>query len=267
MYNNACLIYQDSHLYGPYSAEALRCCEMFTIAMDSHKTGLLATDTEGLIERLPKTPFYLEKGDSKRFEEGACRNSHILGHVYALVEEYKIRMTHESVNRFDFELDPDLQPDDPSLQHGDDSAVCAEWQKHISEYKARRLRLMSNGDSVDNKAAFQKIQTHYCRLFEESVDAMKAKLLPTLQLHCSIPSIYESLREHATFLCRRHVALLIYMVTYLNEKSKDKAARVNFSFCWDICPTELHSVKLEKMLKKNNQDRNDIILATQRSFF
>ena len=125
---------------------------------------------------------------------------------------------------------------------------------------------MANGDSGD-KAAFQRIQDLYRNLFENTVETMQQKLLPTLQLHCKIPSIQDSLRDHAIFLCRRHVALLIYMVTYHNEKVKDKSQKLNFSFCWDICASELHAIKLEKMLKKNNQNRNDIILATQRSFF
>jgi hypothetical protein len=265
IYNNACLLFQDSLTYGPYSTEALRCGELFTIAMDSHKTGLLASDTEGLIERAPKTPFYLEKGDNKRFDERVCMNSRILGHIYVLVEQYKIRPTQESEARVDFELDQDFLPDDPSLEDSDDSKVVCEWQQHLIDYKAKRLRLMANGEGGD-KAAFQRIQDQYRNLFETCVEAMKKRILPTLQLHCKIPSIHDGLHDHAVFLCRRHVALLIYMVTYHNEKIKDKSQKLNFSFCWEICAPELHAIKLEKMLKKNNQDRNDIILATQRSF-
>jgi hypothetical protein len=265
IYNNACLLFQDSLLYGPYSPEALRCGELFTIAMDSHKTGLLASDTEGLNDRAPKTPFYLEKGDNKRFDESVCKKSRILGHIYALVEEYKIRLTQESAVRVDFELDQDFLPDDPSLQDADDSKVVCEWQQHLLDYKAKRLRLMTNGDSGD-KAAFQRIQDLYRNLFEASVETMKQRILPTLQLHCKISSINDGLRDHAIFLCRRHIALLIYMVTYHNEKMKEKAQKLNFSFCWDICASELHAIKLEKMLKKNNQNKNDIILASQRSF-
>ena len=270
IFNNACLVYQDSLLYGPYSTEALRCGEMFSIAMDSHKTGIFVTDSEGLNNKAPKTPFYLEKGENRKFgdpEAHICKNSHVLGHIYALVEEYKKRVTFEYNERLNFELDSDLQPDDPSLQQGDDRALSAEWQNHLLDYKKKRRDVIDLVDNAASKDAYQKIDDYYSDLFERSVEAMKLKLLPTLQLNCIIASINDSLRERAIFLCRRHVALIIYMLTYYNERSKCKTWKLNFSFCWEICAAELHSIKLEKMLKKNNQSVTDLILSTQKSFF
>ena len=272
IFNNACLVYQDSSLYGPYSTEALRCGEMFTIAMDSHKTGIFVTDSEGLNNKAPKTPFYLEKGEIRKFgdsEVHLCKNSHILGHIYALVEEYKKRVTFEYSERLDFELDSDLQVDDPSLQQGDDGALSAEWQNHLLDYKKKRQNVIELVDNAASNAAFQKIDDHYSDLFERSVESMKLKLLPTLHLNCSIASINDSLRVRAIFLFRQHVARIIYMITYHNERSKcrTKTWKLNFSFCWGICAAELHSIKLEKMLKKNNQCVTDLILSTQKSFF
>lgn len=270
IFNNACLVYQDSYMYGPYSTEALRCGEMFSIAMDSHKTGILVTDSEGLNNKVPKTPFYLEKGDNRKFgdrEALLCKTSHILGHIYALVEEYKKKVILEYTERFDVELDPDLQLDDPSLQQGDDRALLAEWQIYLIEYKRKRQNVMEIVDAGASKDAYQRICDHYKDLFQRSVESMKLKLLPTLQLNCSIASINDSLREHAIFLCRRHVALIIYMATYWKEREKSKTWKPNFSFCWEICAPELHAIKFQKMLKKNNQSVTDLILSTQKSFF
>ena len=268
IFNNACLVYQDSYMYGPYSTEALRCGEMFSIAMDSHKTGILVTDSEGLNNKVPKTPFYLEKGDSRKFgdrEVLLCKTSHILGHIYALVEEHKKKVTLEYTERLDFELDPDLQLDDPSLQQGDDRALSAEWQIYLLEYKRKRQQVIEFEDAGASKDAFKRIDDHYKNLFKRSVESMKLKLLPTIQLNCSIASINDSLRERAIFLCRRHVALIVYMVTYCNERCK--TWKPNFSFCWEICAPELHAIKLQKMLEKNNQSVTDLILSTQKSFF
>jgi hypothetical protein len=277
MYNNICEVYQDSVKYGPYSYEALKCAEFFSIAMDSHKTGIFVKDSTSVLKSAPPVPFYLDKSNKyPHFDRDICSRSLVLGHVYAKVEEYIVQVKEASARKFPVKLDPDIQVDDFN-----EGGYLVEWTQHFTRYKEQMMQVMvgkklsTNGDREKEKeryddetrAAFEVIESDYKKLYEESVNNMASKMLPNVSFNCGIKYMENNMKEFVVLQCRRHIAVIIYVATYMFEAGKGEDVKPSLSFCWQICAPELHAIKLESMLKKNSQDKTDFILDTQKCFF
>ena len=280
MYNNICEVYQDNFKYGPYSYEALKCAEFFSIAMDSHKTGIFVKDSTNVLKSAPPVPFYLDKSNKyPHFNRELCNESFVLGHVYAKVEEYIIQVKEASARKFPVKLDPDIRVDD-----FDDGGYLAEWTRHFARYKDQMMRVVvakksstassnmsTNTDKErheeEARAAFEAIESENKKLFEESVANMATNMQRGMRFDCCVEYIANNAKDFIVLQCRRHIAVVIYVATYMKESNKGEDLKVSLSFCWQICAPELHAVKLERMLLKNSQSRTDFILDTQKCFF
>ena len=281
MYNNICEVYQDSVKYGPYSYEALKCAEFFSIAMDSHKTGIFVKDLTSVLKSAPPVPFYLDKSNKyPHFDRDLCSRSFILGHVYAKVEEYIKQVKEASARKFPVKLDPDIRVTD-----FDDGGYLVEWTQHFARYKeqmkqvavaAKKSSTASSNTSTsadkeryddETRVAFEAIESEYKNHFEESVANMASKMQRGMRLDCCVEYIANNARDFIVLQCRRHIAVVIYVATYIKESNKGDDGKASLSFCWQICAPELHAIKLEKMLQKNSQAKTDFILDTQKCFF
>lgn len=284
MYNNICEVYQDSVKYGPYSYEALKCAEFFAIAMDSHKTGIFVKDSTSVLKSAPPVPFYLDKSNKyAHFDREICSRSHVLGHVHAKVEEYITQVKEASARKFPVKLDPDIHVAD-----FDDGGYLVEWTQHYARYKEQMMHVLvakksstaSSSISTDRdrdrdkerydeeaRVAFEAIESEYKQLFEESVANMANKMLRRMCFDCGVEYIVNNSKEFIVLQCRRHVAVVLYVASYMVEARKKEDVKGTFSFCWQICAPELHAIKFEKMLKKNSQLKTDFILDTQKYFF
>ena len=275
-FSTACMVFQDNRTYGPAGYEAIECAKMFTIAMDAHKTGQTVPDKKNLFDKLPPTPFYLQRTrEETTSNKKAIENSIVLGHIYEKVEEFIVQVRAEFSQRFAFSLDIDMRVDDYEGEY------LAEWTVHFEKSFERKRKIMQDqeaaslaaissscnankrvGNSIKysekSKENFGKICEDYRELFETSVRKYFDKKYSTL----SGVDNYAEIKDLCMLSARCHIASVIYTATYTRAIAMNKSV----AFCWDVCGPELHAIKLRKMLLKNGQSAHDVLLNTERIY-
>lgn len=138
------------------------------------------------------------------------------------------------------------------------------WAEHHREYKSSaRAILDENKDPTDIGISFDALKQKYVALFNESVEALMSETCPVMsdtcaRSLCSLDSalIYSALREKT----RRQLATVVYLATYRAASAvsgSDMSSTVSgggqkaVSFCWEICPEELHRNKGDNVASRS----------------
>lgn len=267
-YNNAWLAYSDK--YGPHNNNAIKCFEIFCVAMDSPDNNYKTKDA---LLKHPK-PHYLEKHSS-------FHSKSVIGKLYDMViaaeEGLGIEARVESIS-----LDPHLRVTPgcivPAPAYSTFQAI---WAAHIGGYRRKACEYREL-DRLKKKVAFDRLQCEYKRHFDTHAAEVYNKhffgKIATVPLAALLGSNNREGEEHSTLdfrlasyaygLCRQFIASIVYEVAYtaghnIGSQVDSSSLSSSIHLCWQLCQHELHSLKILMMKNSGTNSFSDLkILPT-----
>ncbi len=98
----------------------------------------------------------------------------------------------------------------------------------------------------EREALLDELKLSYIRQF----DTDSAELQQTLNLTFKVSRLL--------------LATVLYSVTY--DKAQLRNGRYSLSFCWEVCATELHHIKKQRMLHREHQSPLADVLNSQKPY-
>ena len=255
-YNNAWLAYADK--YGPHNNNAIKCFEIFCIAMDSPDVNY---ETKESLLKHPK-PHYLEK-------QSSFLSKSVIGKLYDMVvaaeEGLGIDARVEQII-----LDPHLRVTTGSLVPASIATKYQDvWAGYVKNYRKRVAEFREIPARVKRNNAYRRIQREYKSYLDSHAAEVynthflgKIAIVPLAKLlennkseddrHCSLDF---RMASYAYGLCRQFIACIVYEVAYtaghnIGSQTEFTSLSSSIHMVWNLCQYELHSLKIQMM--KNN---------------
>ena len=249
--------------------------------MDASKTGYRPPESANeLVElAMKKRPHHLTKTKKWKNNENEYEQStSIIGELCDLVDQAESvlkeqKPTEEVENSYNMNPNLDfsmttITEDNNYLLHENlkywennviESCRLPVWSKHNSDYRCE-MRKIANVNPADKTQQIKQLKRRYVDYFDKAAKELyefsKTDKYKSEQAECHFTS---------PNLCRLYLASLVYFVTYARVKyrseNSDNSAKNNSSkhtdtFCWQICPVELHSLKRKSELRIKNENIN-----------
>lgn len=282
LYSLALEGYLDSPKYGPTSVPAVQCYRIANRAMDAAKSGKELLSLKRLLDNAP-IPHYSRKRNEKQ-KQSTYRSTSVVGVLYDMVLDAELELERMPIS---ISLDPDLQYD--SLLNNSDlhftwqghllqykaaiAILLANIEKpglskstsdsdKIVDLQVKAIVISTAG--MQNR--LEDLKQHYRIIFDEEARKLFETAVSEIY-HDTVASIQEKAAgsqwrglidrqlETLRWDCRKIVAAAIYTVTYNHAKSIQNSSNNSYnkspiSFCWELCPFDLHHIKATAVAKR-----------------
>jgi len=163
------------------------------------------------------------------------------------------------------------------------------WQRNFDQFRGEVCKVMQQ-TSIGRSKKFNDIFSHYRREYINDSEAIYEEFYaqrPALGSatrvtsggqardrpgHLNDAPVVTPLRALTKFeaqhknMCRQYLASLVYDVVYIHNNWCRSGRRLEADsapsviFCWEVCSSELHSIKLERYRQQNGRDPLEDIL-------
>mmetsp|Transcript_10867 Transcript_10867/g.16549 ORF Transcript_10867/g.16549 Transcript_10867/m.16549 type:complete len:988 (-) Transcript_10867:52-3015(-) len=141
--------------------------------------------------------------------------------------------------------DEDLVLDDVLGEH---HKLVDEWREHLVAYNAA-WRMYYSGESTNSEIISDRLKKLYRKRFDD--DALK--LSEAFRSQHGMKTCDTYINNYFLIYARQTLASAVYLAVY--DQPKGDA----LSFCWEVCPNELHALKANKVKERNGQSPLELL--------